>query len=63
MASEGTPLKYPTIFNTADVAIITKMDMTEAADCDLVTASGERSAGSTWYADVRDFLEKRRGDA
>jgi len=34
---EDKPLKYPTIFNTADVAIITKIDMTEAADCDLVT--------------------------
>jgi hydrogenase nickel incorporation protein HypB len=34
---EDKPLKYPTIFNTADVAIITKMDMTQAAGCDLVT--------------------------
>jgi hydrogenase nickel incorporation protein HypB len=34
---EDKPLKYPTIFNTADVAIITKIDMTEAADCDLAT--------------------------
>jgi hydrogenase nickel incorporation protein HypB len=34
---EDKPLKYPTIFNTADVAIITKIDMTEAAGCDLVT--------------------------
>jgi hydrogenase nickel incorporation protein HypB len=34
---EDKPLKYPTIFNTADVAIITKIDMTGAAGCDLVT--------------------------
>jgi hydrogenase nickel incorporation protein HypB len=32
---EDKPLKYPTIFNTADVAIITKMDMAEAAGIDL----------------------------
>ena len=34
---EDKPLKYPTIFNTADVAIITKIDMAEAAGCDLAT--------------------------
>jgi hydrogenase nickel incorporation protein HypB len=28
-------LKYPTIFNTADVAVITKMDLAAAADFDL----------------------------
>jgi hydrogenase nickel incorporation protein HypB len=28
---EDKPLKYPTIFNTADAAIITKVDMSEAA--------------------------------
>jgi hydrogenase nickel incorporation protein HypB len=32
---EDKPLKYPTIFNTADVAIITKMDMAEAAGIEL----------------------------
>ncbi len=32
---EDKPLKYPTIFNTADVAVITKMDLVEAAGCDL----------------------------
>ena len=44
---EDKPLKYPTIFNTADVAIITKIDMTEAADCDLATLREKHSAGST----------------
>ena len=28
---EDKPLKYPTIFNTADVAVVTKQDMTTAA--------------------------------
>lgn len=31
---EDKPLKYPTIFNTADVAILTKMDIAEAAEFD-----------------------------
>jgi hydrogenase nickel incorporation protein HypB len=35
---EDKPLKYPTIFNSSDVAILTKMDMAEAADFDLVAA-------------------------
>src|SRR6478609_3303903 len=32
---EDKPLKYPTIFNTADVAVITKMDLAEAVEFDL----------------------------
>jgi hydrogenase nickel incorporation protein HypB len=32
---EDKPLKYPTIFNTADVAVITKVDLTAAVECDL----------------------------
>lgn len=35
---EDKPLKYPTIFNTADVAIITKMDLAEAVEFDLQAA-------------------------
>ncbi len=31
---EDKPLKYPTIFNTADVAVVTKMDLAEATDFD-----------------------------
>jgi hydrogenase nickel incorporation protein HypB len=31
---EDKPLKYPTIFNTADLAVITKADLTEAAEFD-----------------------------
>ena len=38
---EDKPLKYPTIFNTADVAVITKMDMAAAAEFD--SAAAERS--------------------
>jgi hydrogenase nickel incorporation protein HypB len=35
---EDKPLKYPTIFNTADVAVITKMDLAEAVGFDLAAA-------------------------
>ena len=31
---EDKPLKYPTIFNTADVAVITKMDLAHAVEFD-----------------------------
>jgi hydrogenase nickel incorporation protein HypB len=34
---EDKPLKYPTIFNGADVAVITKMDLAAAAEFDLPT--------------------------
>jgi hydrogenase nickel incorporation protein HypB len=35
---EDKPLKYPTIFNTADVAVITKTDLVEAAEFDMAAA-------------------------
>jgi hydrogenase nickel incorporation protein HypB len=35
---EDKPLKYPTIFNTADVAVITKLDLAEACEFDLKAA-------------------------
>ncbi len=35
---EDKPLKYPTIFHTADVAIITKMDLATATDFDSAAA-------------------------
>ena len=35
---EDKPLKYPGIFNSADIAIITKMDLAEACEFDLSTA-------------------------
>lgn len=34
---EDKPLKYPTIFNSADVAVITKIDLAEAVEFDRVT--------------------------
>jgi hydrogenase nickel incorporation protein HypB len=35
---EDKPLKYPTIFNTADMAVITKMDLADAVEFDLQAA-------------------------
>jgi hydrogenase nickel incorporation protein HypB len=35
---EDKPLKYPTIFNTADVAVITKMDLASAVEFDAPAA-------------------------
>lgn len=35
---EDKPLKYPTIFNTADVAVITKMDLSVACEFDSAVA-------------------------
>ena len=35
---EDKPLKYPTIFNTADVAIITKMDLADIVEFDRAAA-------------------------
>jgi hydrogenase nickel incorporation protein HypB len=35
---EDKPLKYPGLFNTADVAAITKIDLAEACEFDRATA-------------------------
>ncbi len=35
---EEKPLKYPGLFNSADLALITKCDLAEACECDLITA-------------------------
>ncbi len=37
---EDKPLKYPTIFNSADVAVITKMDLATAVEFDELAAVG-----------------------
>jgi hydrogenase nickel incorporation protein HypB len=35
---EDKPLKYPNIFNSADIAVITKMDLAEACEFDMAAA-------------------------
>ena len=37
---EDKPLKYPTIFNTADIAVITKIDLAEAVEFDRESMHG-----------------------
>jgi hydrogenase nickel incorporation protein HypB len=41
---EDKPLKYPTIFNSADVAVVTKMDLAEAVEFDWQSAYGNIQA-------------------
>lgn len=41
---EDKPLKYPTIFNSADVAIVTKMDLASAVEFDWQSAFGNIQA-------------------
>ena len=41
---EDKPLKYPTIFNSADVAVITKTDLAEAVEFDAIAASSSVQA-------------------
>jgi hydrogenase nickel incorporation protein HypB len=70
---EDKPLKYPTIFNTADVAVITKMDLAAATEFDSAAAhaniqsvrpgmtifevSGKTGAG---LPELLEFLNPRR---
>ena len=70
---EDKPLKYPTIFNSADVAVITKMDLAVAVEFDeglarknidavrpgmeILTVSSKKGAGMTEFL---EFLERRR---
>ena len=41
---EDKPLKYPTIFNSADVAVITKIDLADAVEFDWDAAYGNIQA-------------------
>jgi hydrogenase nickel incorporation protein HypB len=41
---EDKPLKYPTIFNGADIAVITKLDLAAAVEFDLPVARGNIQA-------------------
>jgi hydrogenase nickel incorporation protein HypB len=69
---EDKPLKYPTIFQTADVAVITKMDIAQAAEFNRMTALRniqmvrpgirvfEVAAKNDSIDNVVDFLETER---
>jgi hydrogenase nickel incorporation protein HypB len=73
---EDKPLKYPTIFNSADIAVITKMDLAAAVEFDEVAArrniqavrpgmevfklSAKTGEGMDEYL---DFLQRRRAES
>jgi hydrogenase nickel incorporation protein HypB len=72
---EDKPLKYPTIFNTADAAIITKMDLAAAVEFDATAAhrsiQAVRPAMKTFQVSAKtgegmeewlSFLQRRRGN-
>ena len=56
---EDKPLKYPTIFNTADVAVLTKIDLADAASSTR-RRPPEHSVGPSRHEDLRGFGENRR---
>ncbi|HYV36394.1 MAG TPA: hydrogenase nickel incorporation protein HypB [Gemmataceae bacterium] len=73
---EDKPLKYPTIFNTADVAVLTKIDLAAATEfdraaayrniqavrpgMDILEVSGKNGVGMEAWL---GFLRSRRGEA
>ncbi len=73
---EDKPLKYPTMFNSADAAVVTKMDLAEACEYDRETAlrnireirpgieiievSAKRGAGMAAWI---EFLESKKRNA
>jgi hydrogenase nickel incorporation protein HypB len=73
---EDKPLKYPTIFNSADVAVVTKMDLASAVEFDWDAAYGNIQAvrpgmlalkvsakSGEGMVDYLDFLKKRLTEA
>src|SRR6202047_1423600 len=73
---EDKPLKYPTIFNSADVAVVTKMDLASAVECDWQAAYGNVQAvrpgmqvlklsarSGEGMGDCLDFLQKRLNES
>jgi hydrogenase nickel incorporation protein HypB len=72
---EDKPLKYPTIFNSADVAVVTKMDLASAVEFDWHSAYGNIQAvrpgmqvfrlsakSGDGMEDYLDFLTARRNE-
>ena len=58
---EDKPLKYPTIFNTSDVAIITKMDLAHAAEFDLAQAEANIQSVRPGMQTLKVSAKTRRG--
>ena len=60
---EDKPLKYPTIFNSADVAIVTKSDLAAAVEFDCGSYTTKYSGGTPGHASVPALGQDRRRDA
>jgi hydrogenase nickel incorporation protein HypB len=73
---EDKPLKYPTIFNSADVALITKIDLKEAVEFDSASAYRNiqavrpgmtilevSSKSNIGIVELLEFLNSRRAEA
>ena len=73
---EDKPLKYPTIFNSSDAAVITKIDLAEAVEFDWTAARGNIDAvrpgmpviptsakTGRGMSDWIEFLETRRSES
>ena len=58
---EDKPLKYPTIFNSADVAIVTKMDLAEATEFSWETAERNIQAVRPGMQILRTSAKKGEG--
>ena len=59
---EDKPLKYPSIFNTADVAVITKIDLADAVEFDLEGRGAQHPGCSPGHAHPARLLQVRPGD-
>jgi hydrogenase nickel incorporation protein HypB len=57
---EDKPLKYPTIFNSADVALVTKLDLADAVGFDRAAAEANIQAVRPGMEVIR--LSARTGD-
>ena len=57
---EDKPLKYPTIFNTADLAVLTKMDLADAVEFDLAAADANIQRVRPGMPLAQSFLKDRR---
>ncbi len=59
---EDKPLKYPTIFNTSDVALVTKIDLAEPVGFDWDAAHRQHPVRTPRHADAGRVGEDRGGD-
>ncbi len=60
---EDKPLKYPTIFNSADVAVVTKNELATAVEFDWETARRSIESVPARHADFSPLRENGRGYA